>query len=168
MVTRSGVKVGGQCQGIGHGVKSGEVWGPGRGSRSGKGSRFGGQGQGMGHGQRSRSCGHNVWGQGQGSRSWVKVSGVVKVMGRGSMSGGLGSDGRWGRLKINSLFLSRTHDRIEFHSIPIHSIPIHSIPCFTQCHSKQYIEFQVHVLCTKSGQNRTYLTLTQTQVRCTT
>ena len=44
------------------------------------------------------------------------------------MSGGLGSDGRWGRLKINSLFLSRTHDRIEFHSIPFHSIPIHSIP----------------------------------------
>ena len=31
MVTRSGVKVGGQGQGIGHGVKSGEVWG--RGSR---------------------------------------------------------------------------------------------------------------------------------------
>ena len=82
-----------------------------------------GQGQGMGHGQRSRSCGHNVWGQGRG----VKVSGVVKVMGRGSMSGGLGSDGRWGRLKINSLFLSRTHDRIEFHSIPIHSNPFHSM-----------------------------------------
>ena len=34
-----GVKVGGQGKGIGHGVKSGEVWGPGRGSRSGKGSR---------------------------------------------------------------------------------------------------------------------------------
>ena len=52
-----GVKVGGQGQGIGHGVKSGEVWGPGRGSRSGKGSRFGGQGRGQcrGHGQRSRS-----------------------------------------------------------------------------------------------------------------
>ena len=33
MVIRSGVKVGGQGQGIGHGVKSGEVWGPGRGSR---------------------------------------------------------------------------------------------------------------------------------------
>ena len=78
--------------------------------------------------------GHNVWGQGRG----VKVRGVVRVMGRGSMSGGLGSDGRWGRLKINSLFLSRTHDRIEFHSIPFHSNPFHSnpfhsIPCFTQC-----------------------------------
>ena len=72
--------------------------------------------------------GRNVWGQGRWSMSGVKVRGVVKVMGRGSMSGGLGSDGRLGRLKINSLFLSRTHDRIEFHSIPFHSIPIHSIP----------------------------------------
>ena len=33
MVIRSGVKVGGQGQGIGHWVKLGEVWGPGRGSR---------------------------------------------------------------------------------------------------------------------------------------
>ena len=72
--------------------------------------------------------GHKVWGQGRGSMSAVKVRGVVKVMGRGSMSGGLESDGRWGRLKINSLFLSRTHDRIEFHSIPFHSIPFHSNP----------------------------------------
>ena len=85
------------------------------------------------------TSGVKVRGQGRG----VKVRGVVKVMGRGSMSGGLGSDGRWGRLKINSLFLSRTHDRIEFHSIPFHSNPFHSIPfhsnpfhsipCFTQC-----------------------------------
>ena len=70
------------------------------------------------------TSGVKVRGQGRG----VKVRGVVMVMGRGSMSGGLGSDGRWGRLKINSLFLSRTHDRIEFHSIPFHSIPFHSIP----------------------------------------
>ena len=33
-----------------------------------------------------------------------------------------------GRLEINSLFLSRTHDRIEFPSIPFHSDPIQSIP----------------------------------------
>ena len=58
----------------------------------------------------------------------VKVMGVVKVMGRGSMPGGLGSDGRWGRSDINSLFLSRTHDRIEFHSIPFDSIPFHVLP----------------------------------------
>ena len=44
------------------------------------------------------------------------------------MPGGLGSDGRLGRFEINSLFLSRTHDRIEFHSIPFHSIPIQSNP----------------------------------------
>ena len=41
---------------------------------------------------------HKVWGQGQGSLSDVKVRGVVKVMGRGSMSGGFGSDGRWGEV----------------------------------------------------------------------
>ena len=50
MVTRSGVKVGGQGQGIGHEVKSGRGlgWVPGQGSRSGEGSRFGGQGWGQG------------------------------------------------------------------------------------------------------------------------
>ena len=32
-----------------------------------------------------------------GSMLGVKVRGVVKVMERGSMSDGLGSDGRWGR-----------------------------------------------------------------------
>ena len=111
MVTRSEVKVGGQGQGIGHGVKSGggvKVGGPGRGSRSGEGSRFGGQGQGQscGQGQGSMSWvkvrvmigGHKVWGYGWGSILEVKVSGVVKVMGRGSMPGGLGSDGRWGEV----------------------------------------------------------------------
>ena len=72
--------------------------------------------------------GHKVWGQGRGSMLGVKVRGVVKVMGRGSMPGELGSDGWWGRLEINSLFLSRTHHRKEFHSIPFHSIPIQSIP----------------------------------------
>ena len=84
--------------------------GPGQGSRSGEGSRFwvkvgvkvvvkvGGQSQGSkswGQGK-----GHDRWsqglGQGWGSMSGVKVRGVVKVMGRGSMSGGLGSDGGWG------------------------------------------------------------------------
>ena len=117
-----GVQVGGQ--GLG-GVK---VWGQ-------------GQGQCCGQGRGPRSgvevvgswSGHDRWSQGLGSRLGVKVRGVVKVMERGSMSGGLGSDGRWGRLEINSLFLSRTHDRIEFHSIPFHSDPIqsnlfHSIP----------------------------------------
>ena len=57
--------------------------------------------------------GNNVCGQGRGSMLGVKVRGTVKVMGRGSMPGELGSDGLWGRLEINSLFLSRTHDRIE-------------------------------------------------------
>ena len=62
MVTRSEVKVGGQGQGIGHGVKSGEVsrlGGPGRGSMSRFGvkvwgSKSGGQGK-----------GHNWWSQGR-------------------------------------------------------------------------------------------------------
>ena len=78
MITRSGVKVGGQGQGIGHGVKSGEVgvkvWGQGcgqdRGSRSAVevvvnvGVKVRGQGQ-----------GHDRWSQGRGSRSGVKVIG---------------------------------------------------------------------------------------------
>ena len=38
-----------------------------------------------------------------------------------------------GRLEMHILFLSRTDDRMEFHSNPIQSIPFHSIPCFTQC-----------------------------------
>ena len=46
--------------------------------------------------------GHDRWSQGLGSRSGsmlgVKVRGVVKAMGRGSMPGGLGSDGRWGEV----------------------------------------------------------------------
>ena len=33
-----------------------------------------------------------------------------------------------GRLELTSLFLSRTHDRIEFHFTPFHSIPFHSDP----------------------------------------
>ena len=33
-----------------------------------------------------------------GSMLGVKARGVDKVMGRGSMSGGLGSDGRWGEV----------------------------------------------------------------------
>ena len=89
-----------------------KVGGPGRGSRSVEGSRFwvkvgvnvvvkvGGQGQGSrswGHGQ-VMIGGHKVWGKGRGSMLGVKVRGVVKVMERGSMSGGLGSDGRWGEV----------------------------------------------------------------------
>ena len=70
------------------------------------------------------------------ARSEVKVGGSMSGVkagsdqghGEGSMSGGLGSDCRLGRLKKNSLFLSRTYDRIEFHSIPFHSIPFHTIP----------------------------------------
>ena len=42
--------------------------------------------------------GHKVWDQGRGSMLGVKVRGVVKVMERGSMSGGFGSDGRWGEV----------------------------------------------------------------------
>ena len=143
--TMSEVKVGGQGQGIGHGVKSGE--GSRLGFKSGvkvwRGVKVWGSRLGLRLWSRSGSSSRV-----KGSRSWlvvtrsgvkvgvkvrVKVRGVVKVRGRGSRSGRLGSDGRWGRLEINSLFLSRTQDRIEFHSIPFHSIPIHSIPCFTQC-----------------------------------
>ena len=60
----------------------------------------------QGHGLKVRVMigGHKV-----GSMLGVKVRGVVKVMVRGSMPGGLGSDGRWGgRLEMNILFLSRT------------------------------------------------------------
>ena len=69
-----GHKVGGQGRWLRSGYRSwGQVgggvmvWGPGRGSRSGEGSRFGGQGrgQGCGQGQGSRS-----WGQGQGPDRW--------------------------------------------------------------------------------------------------
>ena len=78
-----GVQVGGQGLG-GQGL--------GRGQGRGQGCS-----QGRGQGQGSRS-----WGQGQGPRSGsmlgVKVRGVVKVMVRGSMPGGLGSDGRWGEV----------------------------------------------------------------------
>ena len=49
---------------------------------------------------------------------------------------------QWGRLEINSLFLSRTHDRIAFHSIPFHSIPILSIPF----HSNPFHSIPFHVL----------------------
>ena len=69
-----------------------------------------GQGRGQGCSQGRGQCqGSRSWGQGQGHDWWsqglgprsgsmlgVKVGGVVKVMVRGSMPGGLGSDGRWG------------------------------------------------------------------------
>ena len=124
-------------------------------SRGRFGVQVGGQGLGRGHGLgvkvgvkvSGQGQGHDWWTQGQGSRSWGQGQGMVKVMGRGSMSGGLGSDGRWGRLKINSLFLSRTHDRIEFHSIPFHSIPIHSIPIHSiPFHSIPFQSIPFHVL----------------------
>ena len=127
-----GHKVGGQGQGIGHGVKSGR--GQGLGSRSGV-KVWGGvkvgvkvvvkvRGQGRGVKVRVMFSGHKVWcqGRGKGQRSGQghgEVVSVWRIVVRWSMGG---------RLEINSLFLSRTHDRIEFHSIPFHSIPIHSIP----------------------------------------
>ena len=69
-----------------------------------------GQGRGQcfsrGQGQGSRSWGqgqgHDWWSQGLGPRSGsmlgVKIRGVIKVMVRGSMPGGLGSDSRWGEV----------------------------------------------------------------------
>ena len=51
---------------------------------------------------RGQGQGHDWWSQGLGPRSGsmlgVTVRGVVKVMVRGSMPGGLGSDGRWGEV----------------------------------------------------------------------
>ena len=80
-----GVQVGGQGLGRGQGL---EGQGRGQGCSQGQGSRSWGQGQ-----------GHDWWSQGLGPRLGsmlrVKVRGVVKVMVRGSMPGGLGSDGRW-------------------------------------------------------------------------
>ena len=66
-VKRSEVKVSGQGQGKGHGVKSGE--GSRLGSRSGEGLRFGVKVRGQGHGVKVRVMigGHKVWGQGRGS-----------------------------------------------------------------------------------------------------
>ena len=111
-----GHKVGGQGQGIGHwgqieeGVK---VWGPGRGVKVCGGVKVWGsmsrsrlwsmsgvkvRGQGRGVNVRVMIGGHKVWGQGRGSMLLVKVRGVVKVMRRGPMPCGLGSDGRWGEV----------------------------------------------------------------------
>ena len=83
--SRSGVKVLG-------GVK---VWGQDQGQCCGHG--WGSRSGSWGHGQ-VMIGGHKVWGQGRGSMLGVKVKGVVMVMERGSMSGGLGSDGRWGEV----------------------------------------------------------------------
>ena len=116
MVTRSEVKVGGQGQGIGHGVKSreGSRLGSGRGSRSRKGSMFGvkvvvkvgGQGQGSrswGQGQ-VMIGGHKVGGQGRwsrsGYRSWGQVEGRVKVgvkVGRVKVWGSRSESRLWSR-----------------------------------------------------------------------
>ena len=111
MVTKSEVKVGGQGQGISHGVKSGEgsSLGSRSGSRSGEWSRFGVSSRSRllsrsgGQGRESRSGvkvrvkigGHKVWGQDRGSMLGVKI------MGRGSMPGGLGSGGRCGEVGDN-------------------------------------------------------------------
>ena len=127
--SRLGVQVGGQGlgRGQGFGVKVGvkvvvKVGGQGQGSRS------------WGQGQR-----HDWWSQGLGSRSGVNVRGQGQGSGQGHgevvNTWRIGVRWSGGKLEINSLFLSRTHERIEFHSIPIHSIPFHSIPCFTQCHT---------------------------------
>ena len=94
---RSGVKVwgvkvwGGVKVGVKVVVKVGvKVRGQGRGVKV-EGSRSWGQNQ-----------GHDWWSQGLGPRSGsmlgVKVRGVVKVLVRGSISGALGSDGRWGEV----------------------------------------------------------------------
>ena len=50
--------------------------------------------------------------------------------------------GGW-RLEINSLFFSRTHDKLEFHSIPFHSNPIHSNPFHVLPNAEKDCEFIV-------------------------
>ena len=60
--------------------------------------KVGVKGQGCGVKVRVMIGGHKVWGQGWGSMLGVQVRGVVKVMGRGSMPGEMGSDGRWGEV----------------------------------------------------------------------
>ena len=73
-----------------------------------------------------------------GAKVWVNVRGQGQGSGQGHGEGvnaWLGSDGRWGRLEMNILFLSRTDDRIEFHSIPFHSNPFHS---------KQFHSISIH------------------------
>ena len=97
-----GHKVGGQARWSRSRYRSwGQVWG---------GVKVGGSGRGQGLGRGSRSGsrlwsrsrvnvrGHDRWSQGLGSMLGVDVRGVVKVMGRGSVSGGLGSDGWWGEV----------------------------------------------------------------------
>ena len=123
---------------VGGGVK---VRVPGEGSRSGEGSRFGGQGwvkavvkvggQGRGVMVRVMISGHKVG----GSRSGVKVRGHGQGSGQGEGVKVWRILVRWsaGKIGDKQSVLSRTHDRIEFHSIPFHSNPFHSIPCFTQC-----------------------------------
>ena len=103
-MVRSGYRSWGQ---VGGGSRLGVQVG---GSRSREGSRFWGHGrgqgcgQGRGQGQCLRSWGqgqgHDWWSQGLGSRSgsMLGVKGVVKVMGRWSIPGGLGSDGRRGEV----------------------------------------------------------------------
>ena len=78
--SRLGVQVGGQ------GLRRGQGLGLGRGQ---------GCGQGRGVNVRVMIGGHKVWGQGLGSMLGVKVRGVVKVMGRGSMPGQMVDGGGW-------------------------------------------------------------------------
>ena len=132
----------GQGQGIGHGVKSGE------------GSRFGVQvgGQGLWRGKglgvkvvawlSGQGQGHDRWSQGLESRSGSRSGEWSRSWGGGQCLSDWGQMVGGGRLEINSLFLSRTHDRIEFHSIPFHSIPFYSIPI----HSIPFHSIPFHVL----------------------
>ena len=93
-----GHKVGGQGRWSRSGNRS---WGQVRGEVK-VGVQVGGQGlrRGQGCGVKVRVIigGHTVWDQGRGSMLRVKVRGVVKVIGRGSMPGRFGSDGRWGEV----------------------------------------------------------------------
>ena len=87
---------------VGGGVK---VWGPGRGVKVWGGVNVWGQGRGQGCGQgqgqgrgikvRDMIGGHKVLGQGLGSMLGVKIRGVVKVMGRGSIGVRWSVGGGW-------------------------------------------------------------------------
>ena len=140
-----GHKVGGQGRSSRSGYKSwGQVAGgfkvgsPGLGSRSGEGSRFGVKvgvkvvvkvgGQGQGSRSLGQRQGHDRWSQGRGQCEGSRSGEWTSSWGGGQFLADLGQMVGGGRLEINSLFLSRTHDRIEVHSIPIHSNPFHVLP----------------------------------------
>ena len=82
-------------------------------------SRSGVKGKGSRSGSRS---GEVLGAWGQESRGGVRSGGGYGGWGQGAH----GFSGR--RLEIKKrMFLSRTHDRIPFHSIPIHCIPYNSM-----------------------------------------